>query len=133
MKKFAVLFYIIATCTLLVFCVQCKKDETCGVIIRVHRTTTGIDTGAVVPNAYVKIGLEENYADFAKAEGYTDVNGVFTHTFQYEALLGVAVTCEIIELDTAGNVVFQENLAGADKVKLEPGEAVEKVILVSPM
>ncbi len=133
MKRIAVLFYIIATCTLLVLCNQCKKEETCDVIIRVHRTTTGIDQGEPVPNAFVQIGLEDNYADFAKAEGYTDANGVFSHTFQYESLLGVAVTYDYTLLDTNGRVVFEEHLAGADKVKLEPGEAVEKVILVSPM
>ena len=78
MKKIAIAFYFLATIALLTFCVQCKKEPVCELVLRVHKTNTGIDTADVLPNAYVRVGLEDNYADFAKAEGYTDKNGVFT-------------------------------------------------------
>ena len=83
MKKIAIAFYFLATLTVLALCVQCKKEPVCDLILHVHRTSTGIDTLDAVPHAFVQIGLEDNYADFAKAEGYTDGYGIFSHTFKY--------------------------------------------------
>ena len=130
MKKIAIAFYFLATIALLTFCVQCKKEPVCELVLRVHKTNTGIDTADVLPNAYVRVGLEDNYADFAKAEGYTDKNGVFTHTFKYEALLEVAGTYDSTYFNS-DSVMVRDYYLGSGRVKLEPGETVDQVILVS--
>ena len=130
MKKIAIAFYFLATIALLTFCVQCKKEPVCELVLRVHKTNTGIDTADVLPNAYVRVGLEDNYADFAKAEGYTDKNGVFTHTFKYETLLEVAVTYDSTYFNS-DSVMVRDYYLGSGRVKLEPGETVDQVILVS--
>ena len=131
MKKIAVLFYALAVTTLLVTFTQCKKEPVCELVLRVHTTTTGVDTAGPLAGAYVRIGLEDNYADFAKAEGYTDKNGVFTHTFKYEALLDVVVSYDSTYY--IDDVPIREQYYGAGRVKLGPDETVDQVILVTPV
>lgn len=131
MKKIAIAFYFVATLALLVFCVQCKKEPVCDVVLHVHKTLTGVDTADAVSGALVRIGLEDNYADFAKAEGYTDASGVFAHTFQYEALLDVSVIYDHIWVDE-NEVEQREYYVGSGRIKLEPGEVIEPYILVTP-
>lgn len=140
MKKIAVLFYALAVATLLLLCTQCKKEPVCDLVLRVHKTTMGIDTADALPRAFVRIGLEDNYADFAKAEGYTDENGVFTHTFKYEALLDVIITYDTtyytyynVDEETIDSVYHHEAYYGTGRVKLVPDETVDQVILVTPM
>lgn len=138
MKKIAVLFYALAVVTLLAVFSQCKKEPVCELVLRVHTTTTGVDTAAALPRAYVRIGLEDNYADFAKAEGYTDQNGVFTYTFKYEALLDVIVTYDSTYYtyytvdDHLDSVYHHDSYYGTGRVKLIPDETVDQVILVTP-
>ena len=139
MKKIAVLFYALAITTLLVVFAQCKKEPVCDLILRVHTTTTGIDTAGPLPMAYVRIGLEDNYADFAKAEGYTDENGVFAYTFKYEALLDVLITYDSTYYtyytvdDHLDSVYHHDKFYGTGRVKLIPDETVDQVILVTPV
>ena len=143
MKKIAVLFYALAVTTLLVVFTQCKKEPVCELVLRVHTTTTGVDTAGPLPMAYVRVGLEDNYADFAKAEGYTDQNGVFTHTFKYEALLDVIVTYDstyytyftVGEGDNAhlDSTYHHDAFYGTGRVKLVPDETVDQLILVTPV
>ena len=130
MKKIAVLFYALAVVTLLAVFNQCKKEPVCELVLRIHTTNTGVDTAAALPGAYVLVGLEDNYADFAKAEGYTDANGVFTHTFKYEALLDVVVTYDSSYY--IDEVYHHDAFYGTGRVKLIPDETVEQVILVTP-
>ena len=130
MKKIAFLFYALAVATLLLTFSQCKKEPVCELVLRVHTTTTGVDTAGPLPMAHVRIGLEDNYADFAKADGYTDANGVFTHTFQHEALLDVEVTYDSTYY--IDDVMFHDAFYGTGRVKLVPDEIVDQVILVSP-
>ena len=140
MKKIAVLFYVLAITTLLVAFTQCKKEPVCELVLHIHTTNTGVDTADALPRAFVRIGLEDNYADFAKAEGYTDENGVFTHTFKYEALLDVIVTYDstyysyytIGDDNHLDSVYHQDSYYGTGRVKLIPDETVEQVILVTP-
>lgn len=131
MKKLAIAFYFFATIALLFFCVQCKKEPVCEMHLHVHKTVTGIDTAEALPHAFVQIGLEDNYADFAKAEGYTDALGTFIHTFQYEALLDVSVVYDSTWVDT-NELIHRDYFIGTGRVKLEPGEIVEPYILVTP-
>ncbi len=140
MKKIAVLFYALAVTTVLLICTQCKKEPVCELLLRVHTTTTGVDTAEALPNAYVRVGLEDNYADFAKAEGRTDFNGIFSHTFKYEALLDVVVTCDTTyyeyithEDEHIDTIPHHVSYYGTGRVKLVPDETVDQVILVSPI
>ena len=130
MKKIAVLFYALAVVTLLAVFNQCKKEPVCELVLRIHTTNTGVDTAAALLGAYVRVGLEDNYADFAKAEGYTDANGVFTHTFKYEALLDVVVTYDSSYY--IDEVYYHDAFYGTGRVKLIPDETVDQVILVTP-
>jgi len=109
---------------------QCKKEPVCDLVLHVHKTTTGIDTADALPHCLVNVGLEDNYADFAKAEGYTDQNGVFTHTFKYEALLDVMAVYDSTWVDT-NDIQHRDYFVGTGRVKLEPGETVEQYILAT--
>ncbi|MBQ4356288.1 MAG: hypothetical protein II757_06475 [Bacteroidales bacterium] len=130
MKKIALVGYTLLMGCLIVLFAQCKKEPVCDLVLHVHKTTTGIDTADAVQNCLVRIGLEDNYADFAKAEGYTDKNGVFTHTFRYEALLDVQAVYDYTYTDE-NDVVHRDYFVGTGRVKLEPGETVEQYILVT--
>ena len=130
MKKLAIAFYALAALCFVTLFTQCKKEPVCDLVLHVHKTTTGIDTADALPNCFVRIGLEDNYADFAKAEGYTDKNGVFTHTFKYEALLDVEAVYDNTYTDE-NNIEHRDYYIGTGRVKLEPGEAVEQYILAT--
>lgn len=130
MKKLAIAFYALASLCLVTLFTQCKKEPVCDLVLHVHKTITGIDTADALPNCFVRVGLEDNYADFAKAEGYTDQNGVFTHTFQYEALLDIEAVYDYTYVDT-NDITHRDYYIGTGRVKLEPGEAVEQYILAS--
>ncbi len=130
MKKLAIAFYALAALCLVTLFTQCKKEPVCDLVLHVHKTTTGIDTADALPHCLVNVGLEDNYADFAKAEGYTDQNGVFTHTFKYEALLDVMAVYDSTWVDT-NDIQHRDYFVGTGRVKLEPGETVEQYILAT--
>lgn len=130
MKKIAIAFYALAAICLVTLFTQCKKEPVCDLVLHVHKTTTGIDTADALPHCLVNVGLEDNYADFAKAEGYTDQNGVFTHTFRYEALLDVMAVYDSTWVDD-DDVSHRDYYVGTGRVKLEPGETVEQYILAT--
>lgn len=129
MKKFAVVLYVLATVALLAVCTQCKKEPVCEAIIHVHKTLTGLDTADAVPNCYVTIGQDDSYAEFAKAEGYTDANGIFSHTFRYEALLDVVATYSNTYVNENNQEIYEHG-TGANRIKLVPGEVAEIVVLI---
>ena len=129
MKKIAIAFYALAAICFVTLFTQCK-EPVCDLVLHVHKTTTGIDTADALPNCLVNVGLEDNYADFAKAEGYTDQNGVFTHTFKYEALLDVMAVYDNTWVDT-NDIQHRDYFVGTGRVKLEPGETVEQYILAT--
>ncbi len=131
MKKNALVLYFVAVAALMLVFVQCKKEPVCDLVLHVHKTMTGIDTAEALPRAYVTIGQEDNYAEFAKAEGYTDQNGIFTHTFKYESLLDVSVVYDSTWVDT-NDIIHRDYFIGTGRVKLEPGEVAEPYILVTP-
>ena len=130
MKKLASAFYALAAFSFVTLFTQCKKEPVCDLVLHVHKTTTGIDTADALPHCLVNVGLEDNYADFAKAEGYTDQNGVFTHTFKYEALLDVMAVYDSTWVDT-NDIQHRDYFVGTGRVKLEPGETVEQYILAT--
>ncbi|MBP5557806.1 MAG: hypothetical protein J6X65_08905 [Bacteroidales bacterium] len=130
MKKLAIAFYALAAFSFVTLFTQCKKEPVCDLVLHVHKTTTGIDTADALPHCLVNVGLEDNYADFAKAEGYTDQNGVFTHTFKYEALLDVMAVYDSTWVDT-NDIQHRDYFVGTGRVKLEPGETVEQYILAT--
>lgn len=110
---------------------QCKKDPVCDLILRVNKTVDGLTAAEPVKGAHVKVGIPENYADFAKAEGYTNSQGVFTHTFKYECLLDAEVTYQESFEDADGNTITIDYQGNA-RVKLNPNETTEAVVLLIP-
>ncbi|MEG1555243.1 MAG: hypothetical protein RR356_00765 [Bacteroidales bacterium] len=126
MKKIAFLIPIFTVVILLFVCTQCKEDTSCKMKVTCRFSTNGIDTGAVVKHAYVKVGKETN-APYAKTAGYTDQQGVFTHTFELEALLDVVATyVDSVDENTINKY------SGTAQIKLIAGEEVEKTVLLVP-
>lgn len=129
MKKVFATLYVLCIVSLLLICTQCKKEPVCEAVVRVHKTLTGLDTAAAVPQCHVAIGTNDSYADYAKAEGYTDANGIFRHTFPHEALLDVVATYNHTYTDENDNEVTETG-SGMGRIKLVPGETVEIVVLI---
>ncbi|HHU46565.1 MAG TPA: hypothetical protein P5134_03580 [Bacteroidales bacterium] len=122
------LFIPIVICLFSLFlCTQCKKDKSCKAIIHVYFSNNGIDAEEPAAGAYVAIGQNANYADFAKAEGYTNEQGIFEHSFLYEASLEVYATSS----KDVGDVPIM--YAGATQIKLEAGETTEIDLLIIPV
>lgn len=130
MKKLGLLLPVIICAFLAVISVQCKKDHDCRMRITCHISNDGIDTGEVVAKAHIVVG-KEKYADYARAEGYTDNNGVFEHTFRLPALLDVKATYCTDTLWTADSSDFTiKYYAGSTQIQLDEGETVDKIILM---
>lgn len=110
-------------CFSLLFCTQCRKETTCDAIVKVYFSSNGIDAEEPASGAWVTIGDNDNYADFAKASGNADGEGIFKHTFKYEAAL------EVVATGSKDNVEY----AGSGQIKLIAGEAVEIIVLMIPV
>lgn len=123
------LFIPIVICLFsLLLCTQCKKDTTCKAIVHVYFSSNGIDADEPAAGAYVAIGQNANYADFAKAEGNANEQGVFEHTFLYEASLEVRATASRVGVDG-----MPIPYAGTTQIKLEAGETTEVDLLIIPI
>jgi hypothetical protein len=118
----AIRFSIITFCTLLLVNTNysCKKkDTTCTAVIKVVR-----QNGAVVSGAKVKITSNEALsqsmplADYLPDTKISDATGFATFEFKLPAILDVEVT----------HVAYG---TGADLIKLEEGETVEKTIVIA--
>lgn len=126
------LFLIPVLALVLIFSLtQCKKNYNCGLKVICHFTTTGIDTGNVVSNATLTIypnaitaGRTVHPAIEQGKDAVTNDNGVYEHTYPYEALLNVTATYR----DTVENKEY----VGNTQIKLQEGQVIEKVILMSP-
>ena len=55
---------------------------------------------------------------------------MFSHTFQYEALLDVEAVYDSTYLDE-NEMAHRDYFVGSGRVKLEPGETVEQYILMT--
>ncbi len=106
-----------------IFVTSCETDYSCTMRLTC-RFYDNIDTGDVVQNAYVVVGKEE-YDARARAEGYTDENGLFEHVFAYPALLDVTVT--YYDTLSTGEIKYY---TGAAQVQLNESETTEKTILM---
>lgn len=128
MKKSLILIPFLAVVLLLAF-TQCKKDYNCGLKIICNYTTNGTDTGAVVPGATLTIypnavtsGRTVHPAIENGKDAVTDDNGIYEHTYPYEALL--TVTADYTD------TVTHKNYHGTAQIKLQEGEVVEKTVLM---
>lgn len=128
MKKSLFLIPIIAVVILLTM-TQCKKNYNCGMKVECRFTTTGLDTGKAVAGATLDIypgaiapGRTVHPAIEGGRSGVTDKNGIYEHTYPYEALLNITATYT----DTVEHVDYR----GTAQIKLQEGETVEKVILM---
>ena len=136
MKKSLFFIPVIALVILLTM-TQCKKNYSCGLKVICKYTTTGLDTGKAVPGANLEIypgavasGRTVHPAIENGKNGVTDENGVYEHTYPYEALLNIAATSVDTVKDDNGNVVGINNYRGSAQVKLQEGQTVEKVVLM---
>jgi len=128
MKKIKILVTValVAFCAILLFS-ECERDYSCTMKIKC-RLFDGVDTGKVAANAFVVVGKEE-YADHARAEGYTNADGVFLHVFPYPALLDVTVYY-YDTVHTAAGTVDSVYYTGSGQVQLYESETTEKLILL---
>lgn len=129
MKKFKFLILACVSVLLVVTFSQCEKDHSCKMKITCNFSSTGVDTGAVAPNVYIVVG-KDTYADYARAEGYTNKNGVFEHTFPYPALLDVIAMYSDTTWDEEGNITAIRNYTGGAQIQVNAGETSEKTILM---
>lgn len=123
MKKIRLVLPLLAAIALTIAFTQCAKDTACKAVIKVYYSDNGIDTGQVAANCQVEIGTSSNFASYAQAVGTTDNNGVFEHTFKYEAVLPVIAT--ITKPD--GMIYY-----GSTQIALKPGETVTQPLLILP-
>ena len=127
MKKSLFFIPVIALVILLTM-TQCKKNYNCGLKVICNYTTTGLDTGKVVPGANLEI-----YPG-AVASGRivhpAIESGKNEHTYPYEALLNIAATYVDTVKDDDGQVIGVNNYRGSSQVKLQEGQTVEKVVLM---
>ena len=128
MKKARILITValVAFCAILLF-TECERDYSCTMKV-VCRLFDGVDTGKVAANAHVVVGKEE-YADHARAEGYTNDNGVFLHVFPYPALLDVNVSF-YDTVRNANGTLDSVLYTGSGQVQLYESETTEKLILL---
>lgn len=128
MKKTRILITLalVAFCAIFLF-TECERDYSCTMKV-VCRVFDGVDTGKVASNAHVVVGKEE-YAEHARAEGYTNDKGIFLHVFPYPALLDVTVTYYDTVHNASGGV-DSVLFTGAGQVQLYESETTEKLILL---
>ena len=128
MKKTRILITLalVAFCAIFLFS-ECERDYSCTMKI-VCRVFDGVDTGKVAANAHVVVGKEE-YADHARADGYTNDKGIFLHVFPYPALLDVTVTY-FDTVRNANGTLDSVLFTGAGQVQLYESETTEKLILL---
>lgn len=128
MKKTRILITLalVAFCAIFLF-TECERDYSCTMKV-VCRVFDGVDTGKVAANAHVVVGKEE-YAEHARAEGYTNDKGIFLHVFPYPALLDVTVTYYDTVHNASGGV-DSVLFTGAGQVQLYESETTEKLILL---
>lgn len=135
MKK-SLLLIAVTALILLVVMTQCKKNYSCGLKVVCKYTTTGLDTGKVVPKVSldiypgsVKPGSTVHPSIDSVRYVMTDDKGFYQHTYPYEALLNITAThIDSVENDD-GQMVYT-NYRGTAQVKLQEGRTVEKVILL---
>jgi len=108
---------------------RCETKHDCKMYIKCNFTSNGVDTLGTVANAHIVVG-EQSYDQRARAEGYTDANGVFIHVFELPALLNVLATYSDTIKDAAGNVQSIKNYSGGTQVQLYEGETSERTILM---
>ncbi len=129
MKKIRILLPILVA-VIAVFCfTQCKKNHDCTMHIECYYSDNGLDTGAICSNAHIVVGKPE-YADYARADGYTNNQGVFEHIFPYPALLDVVANKADTTWDEEGNIVEVKYYTGAAQVQVNDGETTSKTILM---
>lgn len=121
--------YILVAAVVALTFTRCETKHDCKMYIRCNFTSNGVDTLGSVANAHIVVG-EDHYNARARAEGYTDANGVFIHTFELPALLNVLATYSDTIKDEAGNVMAIKNYSGGTQVQLYEGETSEKTILM---
>jgi len=110
---------ILIISSLFIVLTQCKKDKSCKAVVTVKYYH---DTTMVVDNAEIQIKKGD-----VKAEGFTNANGIFEHTFKYEAILDI-----FAEKDTTSpdNPVVSPPLTGAAVIRLQPGKTIEKTVFI---
>lgn len=126
-RKISTLLMLLVAATIAITFSECKKDELCKVRITCCQSATGIDTGAVIPMCEVNVG-KPYHADYAHTSGVTNEAGVFEYTFKLEALLDIEAHGTVPEVVNGDTVHF--GYAGIGRIKLVPGETVEKTILL---
>lgn len=100
----------------------CKKEsEEITAIITVKYQS---DTTIIVPFADVTIGTDY---DDVRATGKTDATGVFSTTFQLEAILDVVASKDT----NTGTGPQEPPVTGTTMIRLRPGETVYKTVYVN--
>ncbi|MDO4217872.1 MAG: hypothetical protein Q4D03_06850 [Bacteroidales bacterium] len=102
----------------------CDKDTNCYVQVSVVDETSN----KPLKNAFVKIDIDSSYV---KAEGYTDVAGLFNATFTAPAIFNVNATYE----DGYDSVYTRDTYIcyrkGSNTVRLKEGDTVYSTVVIT--
>ena len=100
------------------FFTNCHKEKTCPVIITVKNLS---DTGSVIIGANVSITNLPEGGKLQNVSGTSDINGQFTHTFNFEAIMNITA----YKFDT-----LHDSIYGNALVQLIPGQTVYKTVFI---
>lgn len=100
-------------------CTKEKEEIPCVITVKYQ-----IDTMRTVPFANVAIG---QIYDDVRVDGKTDATGIFSTTFELEAILSVNAS---IDTNT-GSGPDEPDLTGVATVRLKPGETAHKTVFIN--
>jgi len=97
---------------------NCHKEKPCPVVVTVRLLS---DTGQSVSSAYVSVTNSPETGNLQNVSGLSDINGQFTHTFNYEAIMNIRA----YKFDT-----LHDSIYGNALVQLIPGQTVYKTVFI---
>ncbi|MDR3047068.1 MAG: hypothetical protein LBU51_05560 [Bacteroidales bacterium] len=136
MKRTIKTIVILTICSITAYLFSsCEKETKYTGVVKCYYSVDGFTIGKPVDSCHLVIG-DETFAEFARRDDFTNVQGIYTSEFKYEALLNVAASREVIELDSIFNpidtsyFVFEipHYFTGKGQIRLLPNQTAETII-----
>ena len=119
---------VIIVCLIVaIFCTKCYNDPTYEAVINCYYSSNN-EKGEPVSDCLITIG-NDDFADFAIREDFTDGMGQYKTTFRYEAFFEVKAQKEEIEYIDGDSIPVK--YVGEGKLKLIPNEVATLDILLT--
>lgn len=125
-KAINICFVLLAVVSATLF-LGCKKDTECKAQVICKYSWDGINIeDQNLPGCYILLG-KEDFADFAKSEGFANDNGIYETTFEHEALLDISASKTVETSD--GQLI---NFVGKGQIRLVAGELATAEVILYP-